>query len=111
MVHAMNEGVSQCCTSSYRTLIILSISLLALGVLLTSAALAAPTISYVQGNYVTPQSSQPSVSVVFNSAQTSGNLNVVVVGWNDSTVSVTSVTDSSGNIYQRAIGPTAITGV
>jgi chitodextrinase len=74
-------------------------------------ASAAPTISYIQGNYATPQSSQVSVAVTFNSAQTAGDLNVIVVGWNDSTASVSSVLDSSGNTYQRAIGPTVVSGV
>src|SRR5262249_34214116 len=36
-------------------------------------------------------------------------LNVVAVGWNNSTSSVTSVTDSRGNAYSRAIGPTRTT--
>src|SRR5207249_304056 len=62
-----------------------------------TAFAGAPTISYIQGNYATPQSAQVSVAVKFNSPQTAGNLNVVVVGWNDSTATVSSVTDSSGN--------------
>ena len=74
------------------------------------AMLAAPTITYVQGNYSDPQSSLSSVAVRFNGIQTSGDLNVVVVGWNDSTVTVSSVTDSSGNLYQRAVGPTVVSG-
>ena len=40
------------------------------------------------------------------SAQTAGNLNIVVVGWNDSTSAVSSITDSKGNTYSRAVGPT-----
>src|ERR1043165_9015471 len=39
-----------------------------------------------------------------------GNLNVVVVGWNDTTAAVSSVTDSTGNVYTRAGGPTAYAG-
>ena len=35
-------------------------------------------------------------------AQTAGNLNVVVVGWNDTASNVTSVTDSAGNTYELA---------
>ncbi|MBV8143050.1 MAG: hypothetical protein JOZ60_13510, partial [Verrucomicrobia bacterium] len=38
--------------------------------------------------------------------QTAGNLNVVIVGWNSTTVNVSSITDSNGNTYQLAIGPT-----
>ena len=74
-------------------------------------ASAASVISYVQGNYATPQSSQTSVSVQFSAAQASGDLNVVVVGWNGSTATVSSVTDSSGNTYQRAVGPTVVSGL
>ena len=70
----------------------------------------ATTISYVQGNYATPQTSQTSVPVKFNAAQTLGDLNVVVVGWNDTTAAVSSVVDSSGNTYALAVGPTSISG-
>jgi len=38
-------------------------------------------------------------------------LNVVVVGWNDTTSTVQSVTDSTGNAYSLAIGPTSGTGL
>lgn len=61
---------------------------------------------YVQGNNAVPQSPQSTVSVPYLSAQTAGNLNVVVVGWNDTAASITSVTDSAGNSYQVAL-PTA----
>ena len=44
-------------------------------------------------------------------AQTAGNLNVVAVGWNDTTSTVTSVTDSRGNSYTLAVGPTTGTGL
>src|SRR5262249_37459199 len=37
-------------------------------------------------------------------------LNVVVVGWVDSTTSVTAVSDSAGNAYALAVGPTVIAG-
>src|SRR5215813_771364 len=72
--------------------------------------LAAATITNVQVNYATPQTPQTSVSVPFTKAQTAGNLNVVVVGWNDATAVVTSVTDTKGNSYQLAIGPTVQAG-
>ena len=71
--------------------------------------LASPaSISYVQGNYADPQSSQTSVSVRFNSAQTAGDLNVVVVGWKDSHSSVSQITDTAGNTYTRGVGPTVL---
>jgi hypothetical protein len=68
-------------------------------------------IRYVQGNYATPQSPQGSVAVKYSAAQQQGDLNVVVVGWNDSTATVKSVTDSSGNVYALAVGPTVMNGI
>jgi fibronectin type 3 domain-containing protein len=64
----------------------------------------------VQVNYATPQTFIPAVTVPFNAAQTAGNLNVVVVGWNDTTSQVVSVADTKGNTYQRAVGPTQLPG-
>ena len=75
----------------------------------TPSAPFVPT--YVQGNYATPQSGPSSVTVAFSSAQWAGDLNVVVVGWNDSDVTVRSVTDTKGNIYSAAVGPTVVTGL
>jgi hypothetical protein len=68
-------------------------------------------INYVQGNYADPQSSPSTVNVTYTTAQSAGDLNVVVVGWNDSTATVTSVIDTAGNVYTLAVGPTAISGV
>ena len=48
--------------------------------------------------------------MTYTAAQTSGNLNVVIVGWNDTTAVVNSVKDSKGNVYQLAVGPTLLTG-
>jgi len=50
------------------------------------------------------------VSVTYSAVQAAGDLNVVVVGWNDSTSSVTSITDSRGNSYLVAAGPTTSAG-
>ncbi len=72
---------------------------------------ASPVITYVQGNFATPQMPSTSVTVPFTAAQTAGDLNIVVVGWNDSTATVSTVTDGSGNIYTFAIGPTGQSGV
>jgi chitodextrinase len=70
----------------------------------------AGTIGFVQVNYATPQSSQASVSVTYSSAQVAGDLNVVVIGWNDTTATVKSVTDTAGNSYVLAVGPTQFSG-
>ena len=52
--------------------------------LLGIARPAAAAIAYVQSAYLAPASGS-SVSVKYAAAQTAGDLNVVVVGWNDST--------------------------
>ncbi|HEX4387014.1 MAG TPA: fibronectin type III domain-containing protein [Steroidobacteraceae bacterium] len=72
---------------------------------------ATAQIRYIQGNYATPQSPQGAVTVKYLSAQQQGDLNVVVVGWNDSSATVKSVGDSSGNTYALAAGPTVLSGV
>jgi hypothetical protein len=48
------------------------------------------------------------VTVPYFAAQTAGNLNLVIVGWNDTTAQVSSVTDSKGNVYSLAVGPTLL---
>ncbi len=70
-----------------------------------------PAINYIQGNYATPQTPQTTVNVKYKVAQTAGDLNIVVVGWNDSTATVSRVTDSRGNTYFRAVGPTIQSGI
>lgn len=82
--------------------------LIALGAAFSYCALAAEAkadIRFVQRNYAVPQTPTSPVQVTFTNAQTAGNLNIVVVGWNDTSSTVTSVTDSAGNTYQRAVGP------
>jgi hypothetical protein len=51
------------------------------------------------------------VPIAYPGAETAGDLNVVVVGWNDTTATVSSVTDSAGNVYSLAIGPTSGTAL
>jgi hypothetical protein len=86
----------------------------ALGVCLLAlmgfAGQAKAAISFVQQNSSDPQSSPTTVTLAFTAAQTAGNLNVVVVGWNDATHTVSSVTDSKGNVYVLAVGPTVQSG-
>jgi len=72
-------------------------------------ALAAPIV-FVQSNSATPQSPQTTVAATYTSAQTLGNLNVVIVGWNDSTSTLSNVTDSLGNAYALAAGPVVQSG-
>jgi len=91
------------------------------GVLFTSSSLSTP-INFVQGNcfdgaYFSSCSSggqvlsNTSVIIPYKAAQSGGNLNVVVVGWYDVTAQVQSVTDSRGNTYTLAAGPTQRSGL
>jgi hypothetical protein len=75
-----------------------------------SVLLAVTNVTYVQSNYSVPQSSPSSVSVPFTSTQTAGDLNIVVVGWNDTAAKVSAVSDTDGNVYALAAGPTTVTG-
>jgi len=68
-------------------------------------------ISFVQVASATSQSPTATESVTYPAAQTLGDLNVVVVGWNDTTATVQSVTDSAGNNYSLAMGPTSGTAL
>jgi hypothetical protein len=72
---------------------------------------ASPSLAFVQAAAATPQSPVSTVTVIYAAKQTAGNLNVVVVGWNDSTSAVNSVSDSLGNTYLLAVGPTAGTAL
>jgi outer membrane protein assembly factor BamB len=67
--------------------------------LATSQTLSA---QFVQVNSATPQSNQSTVTVPYTQAQSAGDLNVVAIGFFDATSTITSVTDSSGNVYQVA---------
>jgi hypothetical protein len=74
---------------------------------------ASGTISLVQANSGPSkiQATNKSVSVAYSNAQTAGNLNIVAVGWGDTTSAISSVTDTKGNTYTRAVGPTSNTGL
>jgi len=70
-----------------------------------------PEVSFIQGNNATAETPQTTVTVPYTASQVAGDLNVVVVGWNDSTAQVQSVTDSVANTYSLAVGPTVQSGV
>jgi chitodextrinase len=76
----------------------------------STATATTPADLYVQGAYATPQTPTSTVTVIYPSAQIAGDLNVVLVGWVDATSNVQSVTDTSGNTYTRAVGPTVSAG-
>src|SRR5215469_13454841 len=69
-----------------------------------------PAIGFAQVAAATPTSAQV-LPVTFPGTQTAGNVNIVVVGWSDTTSTVSSVVDSQGNAYSRAVGPTSGNGV
>src|SRR5205814_1467359 len=82
----------------------------------SATTLAAPpqpsTPTFVQVNSTVPQSSAvTSASVTFKAVQTAGSLNIVAVGWNDTQAAVASVSDTAGNVYTRAVGPTLGSGL
>ena len=67
-------------------------------------------ISFVQVKSAVAGSGS-SIAATFAGAQTAGNLNVVAVMWGDTTSTVSAVTDSRGNTYALALGPTRATGL
>ena len=70
-----------------------------------------PGAQFVQVNSATPQGSESTVTVPFPQAQGTGDLDVIAIGFNDSTSTITSVTDSEGNAYQLPRATTAGTGL
>ncbi len=68
-------------------------------------------INFVQVAATTPPTPQSSVTVTYPQPQAQGDLNIVVVGWNDTVATVQSVTDSLGDSYTLALVPTAGTGL
>src|ERR1700694_5458000 len=73
-------------------------------ILIGSPALPAQaaTPAFVQVAAAVPQSlSVTTISAAYAAAQTAGNLNVVVIGWNDTAARVSTVTDTSGNVSKQ----------
>ena len=63
-------------------------------------------INFVQVAAATPSSNPITVTVTYPQVQTLGDMNIVVVGWHDAKATLKSVTDSLGNSYRLAVGPT-----
>jgi len=72
--------------------------------------LTTPAITYVQGSYALNLNVN-SLATTYLQAQLAGDLNVVAVAWDDPTAHVNSVTDSIGNTYTLAVGPTSSGGI
>ncbi len=68
-------------------------------------------IAYVQGTSKVLTTSSSQVAATYSSSQNVGDLNVVVVGWADTTSQVQSVTDSHGNSYSVAVPLTSSSSV
>ncbi|MFL6604625.1 MAG: fibronectin type III domain-containing protein [Steroidobacteraceae bacterium] len=70
---------------------------------------AEAAVTYVQGNFGTPTAAS-TVSVAYTVPQGAGDLNVIFVAWSDASSTVQSITDSKGNTYVAAIGPSVNPG-
>ena len=79
----------------------------------TYTAATGGAIAFVQSNSgpSTIQASNTTVAVTYPTAQTAGDLNLVVVGWGDTSSTISSVSDSRGNVYTLAVGPTSGSGL
>src|SRR5262249_35624867 len=62
-----------------------------------------PGPTLIQGSYAVPQTPQSVISAAYNEVQTAGHTNILAIGWNDVTASISSVVDTAGNTYQPAI--------
>ena len=74
-------------------------------------AVTATPPAFVQVKAATPQTSQSAVPVTYTDAQTAGDTNIIAIGWNNATSTITSVTDTAGNTYQAAVPTTRGTGI
>jgi hypothetical protein len=77
----------------------------------TATSTIAIALGVIQGNSGDPQAPASSVTVTFPGAQTAGDTNVIAIGWRTPTANIQSVTDSRGNVYMPAVGPTIFPGV
>jgi hypothetical protein len=59
--------------------------------------------AFAQQNYSTPQSPESQIAVAYPKVQTAGNANILAIGWDDTTASISAVSDSAGNLYQAAV--------
>jgi len=71
---------------------------------------AVAQIKFIQGSSAVPNSTA-TVSAAYNSAQTAGNMNVVAIGWDSSSITLKSLTDSKGNSYKLAVSYVDSTGI
>jgi len=75
---------------------------------LFSAAPSSADIAYVSNNFAVPQTTTTSVTATFTTAQAAHDLNVVIIGWHDSSVSVSAVSTRE-DTFNTTISTRAIT--
>jgi hypothetical protein len=74
-------------------------------------ALGTGPVNYIQGGGASPAGAAATVVGLLPSPQTAGDLNVVVIGWNDTVAAVASVTDTEGSTYVAALPVVTGTGL
>jgi IPT/TIG domain len=74
-------------------------------------ALGTGPINYIQGASTATGGTATVIPTTMPKSQTAGNLNVVIIGWNDTTSTISSVVDTEGNTYAVAAAPVAGTGL
>jgi hypothetical protein len=68
-------------------------------------------LGFIQAASKDTKDSVMTVSVAYSNPQQAGDLNIVVVGWSDSSHNVSSISDSAGNMYALAAAPVTASGV
>jgi hypothetical protein len=74
----------------------------------TVQAMTSVVPAFVQGTFVSPSTPLNAVTAAFTDAQAAGDLNVVILGWRNSSSLVISISDTAGNSYALAAGPTRL---
>jgi hypothetical protein len=59
--------------------------------------------AFIQQNFAALETPQSGVVVAYPEAQTSGNANIIAIGWQDGTANIVAVADSAGNQYREGI--------
>lgn len=114
---AVNAGTTSCvispgispCTPTTDFLRNPSTNPRVIGAINSATTTGSQTIAYIQTNFTTSNSAS-SLTIPFTSIQTLGNTNILAIGWTDTISTISFVSDSAGNTYQLAIGPTRATG-
>jgi hypothetical protein len=68
-------------------------------------------INYIQRGGTVTNLPSATISVLMPNLQTTGDLNVVIIGWSDAAATVSSVTDTEGNSYVAALPPVTGAGL